>query len=158
MKSLVRQKIEGKKKEFAKYKYTYALIAISSHSYPAGVMGRVCSVVALFEGGGGRGGGWKTRESSRGSERERERERPREFNSMVDYATSLPDYCRYTLPFCADEGDYTPCVEVLCACVSPPPIKRHRISFILLCKLTCLVAFAFRGMHESWDWKITRHG
>lgn len=28
----------------------------------------------------------------------------REFNSTVDYAASLPDYCRYTFPFCADEG------------------------------------------------------
>lgn len=38
----------------------------------------------------------------------------REFNSMVDYATSLPDYCRYTLPFCADEGITLriSCVEV----------------------------------------------
>jgi len=50
-------------------------------------------------------------------ERERERERDcwrarsagrtgteREFNSTVDYAASLPDYCRYAFPFCADEG------------------------------------------------------
>lgn len=37
-----------------------------------------------------------------GEKRRREdggRDRARKFNSMVDFATSLPDYCRYTLPW-----------------------------------------------------------
>lgn len=47
-----------------------------------------------MKSGEGRGG----READEGTGTERE------FNSTVDYAASLPDYCRYAFPFCADEG------------------------------------------------------
>lgn len=43
------------------------------------------------------------REEGRGG-READEGTEREFNSTVDYAASLPDYCRYAFPFCADEG------------------------------------------------------
>lgn len=112
--------------------YPDALIAISLHSYPADVMGRTEAKQGWkFCSGKGVGsglkemGGW-VRQGEKERPMENERARPeddegnrgkgtdREFNSMVDYATSLPDYCRYTLPFCADEGITLriSCVEV----------------------------------------------
>jgi len=46
----------------------------------------------------GRGERRRGREADEGTETERE------FNSTVDYAASLPDYCRYAFPFYVDEG------------------------------------------------------
>lgn len=43
-------------------------------------------------------------EGRRGCEADEGTGTEREFNSTVDYAASLPDYCRYAFPFCADEG------------------------------------------------------
>ena len=58
---------------------------------------------------------------------------------MVDYATSLPDYCRYTVPFCADEG-----ITLRISCVGV--FIRERVCTIIVSAACILPAIKHLGI------------